>query len=100
MRNRPPEVHGVLDHPPAAIIIAGPIPFDFDSTAATVIALAFGAASVHPRLRRQHGRASRLRERRWAPGRRRAVVADLRGDVEWTADGCEATVFTAAPRRR
>ena len=40
----PPEVHGVLDYPLAAIIIAGPIVFDFHSTAATVIALAFGAA--------------------------------------------------------
>src|SRR5919106_212483 len=29
-----------------------------------------------------------------------AVVADLRGDVEWTADGCEAAVFTAAARYR
>ena len=29
-----------------------------------------------------------------------AVVADLRGDVEWTADGCEAAVFTAAARHR
>ena len=27
-----------------------------------------------------------------------AVIADLRGDVEWTADGCEAAVFTAAAR--
>jgi uncharacterized protein YbjT (DUF2867 family) len=29
-----------------------------------------------------------------------AVVADLRGDVEWTAEGCEAAVFTAAGRHR
>jgi nucleoside-diphosphate-sugar epimerase len=29
-----------------------------------------------------------------------AVVADLRGDVEWTAEGCEAAVFTAAARHR
>src|ERR687895_351957 len=29
-----------------------------------------------------------------------AVVADLRGHVEWTTDGCEAAVFTAAARRR
>jgi hypothetical protein len=42
----PPEVHGVLDYPLAAIIIAGPIVFDFDSTAATVIALAFGAGAA------------------------------------------------------
>ena len=26
----PPEVHGVLDYPLAAIIIAGPVVFDFD----------------------------------------------------------------------
>src|SRR5919106_1556046 len=29
-----------------------------------------------------------------------AVVADLRGDVEWTAEGCNAGVFTAAARHR
>ena len=29
-----------------------------------------------------------------------AVVADLRGDVEWTAEGCNAAVFTAAARHR
>jgi hypothetical protein len=29
-----------------------------------------------------------------------AVVADLRGDVEWKADRCEAAVFTAAARHR
>jgi putative NAD(P)-binding protein len=28
------------------------------------------------------------------------VVADLRGDVEWTAEGCNAAVFTAAARHR
>jgi nucleoside-diphosphate-sugar epimerase len=27
-----------------------------------------------------------------------AVVADLRGDVEWTAEGCEATIFAAGAR--
>jgi hypothetical protein len=27
-------------------------------------------------------------------------VADLRGDVEWTADGCDATVFAAGARHR
>jgi hypothetical protein len=45
-RHRAPEVHEVLDYALAAIIIAGPIVFDFDSTAATVIALAFGAAAA------------------------------------------------------
>jgi nucleoside-diphosphate-sugar epimerase len=29
-----------------------------------------------------------------------AVVADLRGDVEWAADGCDATVFAAGARHR
>ncbi len=28
------------------------------------------------------------------------VIADLRGDVEWTAEGCEATVFAAGARHR
>ena len=29
-----------------------------------------------------------------------AVVADLRGDVEWTAEGCEAAIFAAGARHR
>jgi uncharacterized protein YbjT (DUF2867 family) len=29
-----------------------------------------------------------------------AVVVDLRGDVEWTADGCDAAVFAAGARHR
>jgi uncharacterized protein YbjT (DUF2867 family) len=29
-----------------------------------------------------------------------AVVADLRGDIEWTADGCDAAVFAAGARHR
>jgi nucleoside-diphosphate-sugar epimerase len=29
-----------------------------------------------------------------------AVVADLRGDVEWTAEGCDAAVFAAGARHR
>jgi uncharacterized protein YbjT (DUF2867 family) len=32
--------------------------------------------------------------------RAEAVVADLRGDVEWTADGCDAAVFAAGARHR
>jgi uncharacterized protein YbjT (DUF2867 family) len=28
------------------------------------------------------------------------VVGDLRGDVEWAADGCEATIFAAGARHR
>lgn len=41
-----PQVHGVLDYPLAAILIAGPLVFDFDYTAATVIALVFGAGAA------------------------------------------------------
>jgi nucleoside-diphosphate-sugar epimerase len=29
-----------------------------------------------------------------------AIVADLRGDIEWTADGCDAAVFAAGGRHR
>jgi nucleoside-diphosphate-sugar epimerase len=29
-----------------------------------------------------------------------AVVADLRGDVEWTADGCDGAIFAAGARHR
>jgi len=29
-----------------------------------------------------------------------AIVADLRGDVEWTAEGCDAAVFAAGARHR
>ena len=41
----PPQVHGVLDYPLAAILIAGPLVLDFDSAAATVIALVFGGGA-------------------------------------------------------
>jgi hypothetical protein len=42
----PPQVHGVLDYPLAAVLIAGPLVLDFDYTAATVIALALGGAAT------------------------------------------------------
>jgi len=42
----PPQVHGVLDYPLAAILIAGPLVLDFDDRAATVIALVFGAGAA------------------------------------------------------
>jgi hypothetical protein len=42
----PPQVHGVLDYPLAAVLIAGPLVLDFDYTAATVIALAFAGVAV------------------------------------------------------
>src|SRR5262249_54077380 len=29
-----------------------------------------------------------------------ALVADLRGDVEWAVDGCDAVIFAAGARRR
>jgi len=29
-----------------------------------------------------------------------AIVADLRGDVEWTAEGCDAAIFAAGARHR
>jgi hypothetical protein len=42
----PSKVHGVLDYPLAAVLIAGPLVLDFDDTAATVIALVFGGGAV------------------------------------------------------
>ena len=42
----PPVVHGVLDYPLAAVLIAGPLVLDFDDSAATVIALVFGAGAA------------------------------------------------------
>lgn len=41
-----PQVHGVLDYPLAAVLIAGPLALDFDYTAATVIALVLGGAAA------------------------------------------------------
>ena len=42
----PPQVHGVLDYPLAAILIAGPLVLDFDNKAATIIALVFGGGAA------------------------------------------------------
>ena len=42
----PPQVHGVLDYPLAAILIAGPLVLDFDYKAATIIALVFGGGAA------------------------------------------------------
>ena len=42
----PPQVHGVLDYPLAAILIAGPLVLDFDFKAATIIALVFGGGAA------------------------------------------------------
>jgi hypothetical protein len=41
-----PLVHGVLDYPLAAVLIAGPLVLSFDDRAATVIALVFGAGAA------------------------------------------------------
>jgi nucleoside-diphosphate-sugar epimerase len=35
-----------------------------------------------------------------ARGRGRSLVADLRGDVEWAVEGCDAVVFAAGARHR
>ena len=42
----PPQMHGILDYPLAAVLIAGPLVLDFDDDAATVIALVFGAGAA------------------------------------------------------
>lgn len=41
-----PLVHGLLDYPLAAVLIAGPIVFNFHDDAATVIALVFGGGAA------------------------------------------------------
>jgi hypothetical protein len=40
-----PVVHGVLDYPLAAVLIAGPLVLDFDNGAAKWIAIAFGVGA-------------------------------------------------------
>jgi hypothetical protein len=42
----PAQVHGVLDHPLAASLIAGPLVLDFDYKGATVIALVLGGGAT------------------------------------------------------
>lgn len=42
----PPFIHGLLDYPLAAVLIAGPLVLSFDDRAATVIALVFGAGAA------------------------------------------------------
>jgi hypothetical protein len=41
-----PQVHGILDYPLAAVLIARPLVLDFDSSAAKVISLVFGAGAA------------------------------------------------------
>ena len=60
-----------------------------------VLALLLSRGHAVRALVRTEGQASALR----GLGAE-AVVADLRRDVEWTADGCEAAVFAAGARHR
>jgi uncharacterized protein YbjT (DUF2867 family) len=60
-----------------------------------VVALLLGRGHAVRALVRTQEQADALEELGAA-----AVVADLRGDVEWTADGCEAAVFAAGARHR
>jgi nucleoside-diphosphate-sugar epimerase len=60
-----------------------------------VVAVLLGRKHVVRALVRTDAQAAVLRDAGAV-----AVVADLRGDVEWTADGCDAAVFTAAARHR
>jgi uncharacterized protein YbjT (DUF2867 family) len=60
-----------------------------------VLALLLGRGHFVRALVRGDGQAEALR----ALGAD-AVVADLRGDVEWAADGCDATIFAAGARHR
>jgi nucleoside-diphosphate-sugar epimerase len=60
-----------------------------------VLALLLARGHAVRALVRTDGQAGALRELG-----AEAVVADLRGDVEWTAEGCEAAVFAAGARHR
>ena len=48
MRRGPisPRLHGVLDYPLAAVLIAGPLVIDFDSGSATAFSLVLGGAAT------------------------------------------------------
>lgn len=41
-----PRMHGTLDYPLAAILLAGPFLFDFDQATATAVVLAIGVAAA------------------------------------------------------
>jgi nucleoside-diphosphate-sugar epimerase len=60
-----------------------------------VVALLLRRGHLVRALVRTHAQVAVLRD----PGAE-TVVADLSGDVEWTAEGCNAAVFTAAARHR
>ena len=42
----PAKVHGILDYPLAAVLIAGPLALGFDDRVATVVALVFGVGAT------------------------------------------------------
>ncbi len=60
-----------------------------------VVALLLTRGHVPHCLVRTEGQAAALRD-----VGAKAVVADLRGDVEWTAAGCDAAIFAAGARHR
>ena len=60
-----------------------------------VLALLLDRGHAVRALVRSQGQADELRAPKVEP-----IVTDLRGDVEWTADGCDAAVFAAGARRR
>jgi uncharacterized protein YbjT (DUF2867 family) len=60
-----------------------------------VVALLLGRGHVVRALVRTQEQADALGRAGAEP-----LVADLRGDVEWTADGCDAAVFAAGARHR
>jgi uncharacterized protein YbjT (DUF2867 family) len=62
---------------------------------ARVVALLLDRGHVVRGLVRTQAQADELAARGAQP-----VLADLRGDVEWTAEGCDAAVFAAGARRR
>ncbi len=60
-----------------------------------VLALLLERGHAVRALVRTEGQADALRD-----AGAEAVVGDLRGDVEWAAEGCDATVFAAGARHR
>jgi nucleoside-diphosphate-sugar epimerase len=60
-----------------------------------VLALLLHSGHVVRALVRTESQAAALRE-----VGAEAIVADLRGDIEWTAEGCDAAIFAAGARHR
>jgi nucleoside-diphosphate-sugar epimerase len=73
------------------VLVAGP----HGRLGSRVVALLLHRGHAVRGLVRTEGQAAALRELGAD-----AVVADLRGDVEWTAEGCEAAIFAAGARHR